>query len=91
MLGIMADKAERYAFFKTRAQIEADNDVRATNNLRRYITYCQDHEWYERMIFGQHMLDDLTRGRLEEMIRDEDNFRQFGIATLASFGGEEGW
>ena len=87
----MADKAERYAFSKTKAQIEADNDVRATNNLRRYITYCQDHEWYEDMIFGQHMLDDLTRGRLEEMIRDEDNRRHLGLATLASFGGEEGW
>ena len=86
----MADKAERYAFFKTRAQIEADNDVRATNNLRRYIEYCQDHEWYEDMIFGQHMLDDLGRGRLEEMIRGE-NRGHLGLATLASFGGAEGW
>ena len=87
----MADKAERYAFYKTRAQIDADNDVRATNNLRRYISYCDEHQWYERGIFGQRMLHpDQQRGSIESRVRNEDT-PEFGLATLASFGGNEGW
>ena len=87
----MADKAERYAFFKTQAQIEMGSDIRATNTLGRHIEYCNEHPWYERGIFGQRMLyPEQQRGGLESRIRDEDT-PEFGLATLASFGGNEGW
>ena len=82
----MSVKAERYAFRLVRTDIDADDDVRASNNLRLFMEWSQNHPNEELSMFGQNIMQNETMDQIRAAIRAEDTAHK-AQATLSSFSG----
>ena len=82
----MSVKVERYAFRLVRQDIAADEDNRASDNLRLFLEWSQTHPNDELSYFGQHVFVDETMDAIRNAIMNEDT-PQNALATLSSFSG----
>ena len=80
----MSVKAERYAFRIIQREIDADEDTRASNNLRLFMDWSQAHPTDEVSYFGQRIFRDETMDAIRAAIMTEDS-AQHALATLSSF------
>ena len=82
----MSVKAERYAFRLVRNDIDADDDIRASDNLRLFLDWSRDHAGEEQRIFGQRIMQNETMDQIRAAIMNEDTAEN-ALATLSSFSG----
>ena len=79
-------EAERYAFAWIRAEINADDDVRASNNLRAVEQWLLDRPHECRQRLGQLMfVEGETLAHLRQLIKAEARDEREGELILASF------
>ena len=82
----MSVKAERYAFRLVRADIDADENTQASDNLRLFMEWAQDFPTDETAIFGQVIMQNETMDQIRAAIMAEDSAEN-ARATLSSFSG----
>ena len=82
----MSVKVERYAFRLVRQDIDADEDNRASGNLRLFLEWSQAHPNDELSYFGQRIFRDETMDAIRGAIMNEDAAEN-ALATLSSFSG----
>ena len=80
----MSVKVERYAFRIIQREIDADDNTRASSNLRLFMDWSQAHRNEEVSYFGQRIFRDETMDAIRAAIMTEDS-AQHALATLSSF------
>ena len=79
-------EAERYAFAWIRAEINADDNVLASNNLRALEQWLLDRPFECRQRMGQLMfVDGETFANLRQLVKAEARDEREGELILASF------
>ena len=82
----MSIQVERYAFRLVRQDIDADENIRASDNLRLFLEWSQAHPNDELSYFGQRIFRDETMDAIRGAIMNEDAAEN-ALATLSSFSG----